>query len=134
MGVAAENDFTMEGAYVTSGAWNGTPVIPVSSYHGQSTQLVFAMNGSNGPPGGTLSVRNIRFLIPPRPQLSLAMNGASLTVSWPVNAPAWTLQSTATLSDPSSWQTVNGAPVDTALSHTMTLNMASKSQFFRLMK
>jgi hypothetical protein len=134
MGVAAENDFTMEGAYAVSGAWNGTPWIPVSSYHGQSTNLVFAMNGVSGPPSGSLSVRNIRFLIPPRPQLSLAMNGTAITVSWPVTATAWTLQTTATLSDPNSWQTVDGAPVDSALSHTMTLNVASKSQFFRLSK
>jgi uncharacterized repeat protein (TIGR03803 family) len=134
MGVAAENDFTIEGAYSASGAWNGTPLIPVSSYHGQSTQLVFAMSGSNGPPSGTLSVRNIRFLIPPRPRLSLAMNGATMTVSWPVTATGWTLQTTVTLPDANSWQTVNGAPADTALSHTMTLNVASQSQFFRLMK
>jgi hypothetical protein len=32
------------------------------------------------------------------------------------------------------WQTVSGAPVDTTLAHTMTLNVASQSQFFRLLK
>ncbi len=59
MGIGTENDYTMEAKFVDDGQWNGAPVLEVSDFHDQDVQLAFALNGSNGPPAGMLSVRNI---------------------------------------------------------------------------
>ncbi|MEI6705050.1 MAG: hypothetical protein WCL71_16180 [Deltaproteobacteria bacterium] len=135
MGIGTSNEYTMEAKFVDDGAWNGTPVIPVSQYRNKDIQLAFALNGASGTPTGTLGVRNIQFFIPPRPQLSLDMVGTGLTVSWPLSAIDWTLETTTNLSDPNSWQAEVGPPDDTEFSHSMTFDApTTKRVFFRLKK
>lgn len=135
MGVGQEKVFTMEAKYVEDGEWNGTPVISVSDVRDQDVQLVFALNGINGSPLGKLSIRNIEFYVPPRPQLEIEKTGDSLTASWPLSAIDWTIETTTDLSDPNGWQPVSNPPTDADFFHTMTFDVSGTSRaFFRLKK
>ncbi len=135
MGIGEENSYTMEAELVEDGGWNGTPVIETSDYVNQDVQLVFALNGVNASPSGALSVRNIQFYIPPRPQLTLSVFGSELTASWPLSAIDWTLEQTSDLSLPNGWQPEPGMPEDTDYFHTMTFDISTVPRgFFRLRK
>lgn len=137
MGIGSSNEFTMESRFLDDGAWNRTPVIPVSKHRDQDIQLVFALNGVNGAPVGTLGVRNIQFYIPPKPQLSLALDsiGTTLTISWPLSAVDWTLESTMNLADPNGWKPEIAPPEEGEFSRYMTFDVSgAKRVFFRLRK
>lgn len=135
MGVGEEKIFTMEAKYVEDGEWNGTPVMSVSDIRGQDVQLVFALNGTDGSPSGKLSIRNIEFYVPPRPQLEVEKTGDSLTASWPLSAIDWTIETTTDLSDPNSWEPVANPPTDADFFHTMTFDVSGTPRaFFRLKK
>jgi Immunoglobulin I-set domain/Lipase len=135
MGIGQENNYSMEARYVEDGQWNGTPVIQVSDVRNQDVDLIFALTGANGPPSGTLSIRNIQFFVPPKPQLDLQIAGPQLTALWPLSALDWTLESTTNLSDPNSWQPVNVAPLDGDYFHTHTFDISTTGRaFFRLKK
>lgn len=135
MGVGEEKVFTMEAKYVEDGEWNWTPVISISDLRGQDVQLVFALNGTNGSPSGRLSIRNIEFYVPPRPQLEVEKTGDSLTASWPLSAIDWTIETTTDPSDPNGWQPVSNLPTDSDFFHTMTFDVSGTNRaFFRLKK
>ena len=135
MGIGAANNYTMEAKYVEDGQWNGTPVILVTDFRNQDVQFAFALNGTNGPPAGKLSIRNIHFYIPPRPQLTLQIAKPQMTVSWPLSALEWTVESTTDLSNPNGWQPAGTAPVDVDYFHTETFDISTASKaFFRLRK
>ncbi len=133
MGIGKANNYTMEAKYVDDGQWNGTPVIQVSDFCNQDIQLVFALNGSNGPPVGMLSVRNIHFYIPQRPRLDLAVTGVALTASWILSAVGWTLEATTDITQPNSWLGTGVAPADANYSHTLSFDVSQTNRaFFRL--
>jgi hypothetical protein len=135
MGIETTNEYTMETKFLDDGAWNGTPVIPISDQRNQDVQLVFALNSETGAPTGTLSVRNIQFYVPPRPQVTLAREGNDLIASWPLSAMDWTLETTTDLNDPSSWRLETAAPIDTDFFHTMKFDVSENDRaFFRLKK
>ncbi len=134
MGINTVNKLTTEAKYLNDGEWNSTPPIIVTDYIDQDVELVFALNGTNTPPTGKLSVRNIQFYIPERPQLDLEMTTASVKASWPISAIDWTLEATDDLTNP-NWQPVEGTPDDTDYFHTMAFDLGtSKHVFFRLRK
>jgi hypothetical protein len=135
MGINTSNEYTMEAKFLDEGAWNGTPVIPASDFRNQMVDLVFALNGVSAPPAGTLSVRNIQFYIPPRPQLSLEKSGNLLTASWPLSSLDWTIETTTDLSDPNGWATVTEQPTASEFFHRMTFDVSGNDKaFFRLKK
>lgn len=136
MGIGQSVEYSMEAKFLKDGAWNGTPVIPVSDLRNQRVDLVFALNGVNAAPSGTLSIRNIQFYIPPRPELTLEVQtGGALKASWPLSAIDWTLEFSTNLSDPTSWQAVTELPEDTDYFHTKTFNIpVENGMFFRLKK
>ena len=135
MGIGTDSYFSLEARYVGDGVWSSSPMFQVSDLRAQDVELTFAFLGSSGPPSGTLSIRNIQFYIPPRPKLELEATGPQLTVSWPVSAVDWTLESTVDLANPNGWQPVNVAPVDADYFHTQTFDIAPTNKaFFRLRK
>jgi hypothetical protein len=135
MGIGTSNEYTMEAKFLDDDAWNGTPIIPISDQRNQDVQLVFALNGASGTPTGTLSVRNIQFYIPPRPEVTLDKAGNALTASWPLSALDWTLETSTDLSDPNGWEPVSAPPTDTDFSHTMLFDVTGSNRaFFRLKK
>ena len=135
MGIGTGNNYTMEAKYEDDGQWNATPVILVTDFRGQDVQFAFALNGTNGPPAGKLSIRNIHFYVPPRPQLILQIAKPQMTVSWPLSALEWTVESTTDLSNPNGWQPTATAPLDSDYFHTQTFDISTTGKaFFRLKK
>jgi len=134
MGIGSENDYTMEAQYVTDGFWNQSPVIQVANYSNQNVQLVFALNGLASLPQGSLSIRNIQFYIPPRPQLQISPMESGLNLSWPLSSIGWTLETTTDLADPNSWQPVNLTPVNSNYFQGVQVDSPTPIQFYRLTK
>jgi hypothetical protein len=63
------------------------------------------------------------------------MAGTDLTVSWPLSAIDWTLETTTNLADPNSWHAEITPPDDTEFFHSMTFDASTtKRVFFRLRK
>ena len=133
MGIGEENYFTMEARYVEDGEWNHSTVIDIAEYAGQQIEVFVGLNGSATT--GKVNVRGIQFYSPPAPQLTLEISQPQLTISWPLSAVEWTVESTTDLSNPNSWQPVNTAPLDADYFHTQTFDITTTSKaFFRLRK
>ncbi len=134
LGLGSQNIFTLDAAYVDDGVWSSSPIFLVSDHRNQDVQLTFALIGASSAPSGTLSIRNIQFYTPPRPSLSTTVANGQITLSWPISAMDWTLESTSDLSQPNSWQPILTPPTDEDYSHTMTFDLVGPRQFFRLGK
>jgi hypothetical protein len=85
------------------------------------------MEALGGPSGTGLPVAAPASTITQVP-ITFVRSGGSITLSWPVGASGWALQSAASLSSP-SWQPVSGV-----VSNSVTVPMGSGSQFFRLVQ
>jgi|GEM_PF-1771143 len=142
---AAEDDFmtacvgettllTMEAGYVLDAAWNSTPVLQVSDLRNQDVQMIFTLNGAGAPSDGVLSIRNIQFYIPPRPELGIQKADAEMTLSWPLHGLDWTLESTTDLTQPNSWQPVLNPEVVQDYVRRVNVPPTATAQFFRLRK
>jgi hypothetical protein len=108
----------------------------MSDYRDHEIDLTFTLNGRSAPSAGSLSVRNIQFYIPKRPELGVGvMAGNQTQLSWPLSGIDWTVEATNDISNPNSWVPVNGIPTDINYSHTMNLDTTGQSRlFFRLKK
>jgi hypothetical protein len=71
-------------------------------------------------------------LIVPPPALSATISGNSVILSWPVNAPGFTLQSTTNLQPGATWTPILTAPVLQNGQHTVTVPISNTNLFFRL--
>lgn len=134
MGIGEEIEYSMEAMYVTDGEWNAAPVIQVEDIGGAQVQLVFGLSNPAGQPSGALSIRNIQFYIPPRPEVSLEKMGAQLKLSWPLHGVGWTLETTTDLTQPNSWQPVLNPEVIQDYERRVDLTPTAPRQFFRLRK
>jgi hypothetical protein len=94
--------------------------------------LVVALNGATAAPTGAVSIRNVQFYVPPRPEISLRQSGSNVVVAWPISAEGWKLE---TSTDLVNWTEQSSPPDDTTSEHTMTFDVANASKyFFRLKK
>jgi pimeloyl-ACP methyl ester carboxylesterase len=134
--IGDKSAYTMEADYVRDGEWNGVPMCQMSDYRDHEIDLTFTLNGRSAPSAGSLSVRNIQFYIPKRPELGVGvMAGNQTQLSWPLSGIDWTVEATNDISNPNSWVPVNGIPTDINYSHTMNLDTTGQSRlFFRLKK
>lgn len=134
MGIGEEIEYSMEAVYVTDGEWNAAPVIQVEDIGGAQVQLVFGLNNPAELPSGALSIRNIQFYIPPRPEVSLEQVGTQMHLSWPLHGLGWTLEMTTDLTQPNSWQPVLTPPSVEEYQRRVNLTPTAPRQFFRLRK
>ena len=133
MGVGNDEQYAMEAKYVADGEWNATPVIALSGAQNTDSRLIFAMSGTSAPPTGTLTVRNIQFFLPPKPELRLAVSNNQLVASWLLSALNWTLEANDNIANSNAWQTVGVVPMEGEYSRSVTLditgNRSSSSDF-----
>jgi hypothetical protein len=136
MSVGLEGDSlcVLDARYVADGVWQSSPVFQVSDYRAQDVSLVIAFIAPSGPPSGSLSIRNIQFYIPPRPVLTLGQNGQQMNLSWPMYGIDWTLETTADLTQPNSWQPVLNPEIIQDYQRRVNLTPTAPRQFFRLRK
>jgi len=134
MGIGEENNFTIETKFVEDGAWNSVPAIPVTDFSDQDIDLVFALNGNGVAPTGSLSVRNIQFYIPPRPEILVEKTNGTLKVSWPMSAVGWSLETSGDMG-PGSWLPENSTPATGDFFQSLDFAPTAPSKgFFRLRK
>ena len=68
------------------------------------------------------------------PSLNARPNGNELILSWPTNAPGFTLQSTLDLTPPVTWVDSTSAPAVSGAHFTLTNTTTGGAQFYRLRK
>lgn len=68
-----------------------------------------------------------------RPQLTIRLLSADVELSWPTNASAFYLQSAASIA-PTAWSDVTNAPAASGGFYRVSVNAASASRYFRLLK
>lgn len=71
-------------------------------------------------------------LIAPLPPLKAVLSGNSVILSWPVNAPGFTLQSTTNLQPGAIWTSIPTPPLLQNGQHVLTLPISNTNLFFRL--
>ncbi|MBT3191920.1 MAG: hypothetical protein HN341_05135 [Verrucomicrobia bacterium] len=133
MGVSNVNCFTMEAEYVEDATWETASMIMVDEFAGQDMDLFFALNGASSEPIGSLSVRGIQFVIPPRPQLTLTVESNAPAVSWPLSAIGWDLYSVDSLSD-TNWTLNTDTPTNRGFVHVVVDQGSVTNRFYRLQK
>ena len=129
-GIGDTNFYTMEAEYVEQGSWNAVPVIDVSDFRGQTVEVVFAYNGAAAPPAGTLSIRNVEFYVPERPQLHLQVTGSQINASWPLAATDWVLEANDDLTNPNGWTSVDVTPAEAEYLRSVTVDITGEKKFF----
>ena len=72
-------------------------------------------------------------LFGPAPKLTVQLNGASLKLFWPLNAPGFQLEQTTSVSG-GSWAAVTTPPILQNGQHIVTVPISNAVQFFRLRK
>jgi uncharacterized repeat protein (TIGR03803 family) len=70
--------------------------------------------------------------LPLPPQLTIIRSGTNVILTWPTNAPGFTLQSTTNLAPPSVWNTVSPSAVVVDGQNTVTNPTSSSQKFYRL--
>jgi uncharacterized repeat protein (TIGR03803 family) len=84
--------------------------------------------------GGTWGVGTVFSIALPLtpPQLTIAADGANVTLMWPTNFTGFTLQSTTNLISPAAWTAVSPAPVVVNGQNTVTNSVSGTQQYYRL--
>jgi len=72
--------------------------------------------------------------VPLLPSLKVRPNGNELILSWPTNAPGFTLQSTPDLTPPVTWIDSPSVPTVIGAHFTLTNTTTGGARFYRLMK
>ena len=72
--------------------------------------------------------------VPLLPSLNARPNGNELILSWPTNAPGFTLQSTLDLESPVTWIDSTSVPVVIGAHFTLTNTATGGARFYRLRK
>lgn len=113
--------FTIDGGGGTStnGGFAATGTI------GQSDAAKLS-GGSFGIQGGFWSII-AAIQTPGAPMLSIVRSGASVTVSWDAGVTGFVLEEAASLSTPTAWQPVAGAP-----NNSITVTPSPGNRFYRL--
>ena len=129
--VALKNDGTVVewGATVTPTTDDPSPAIasPVT-LEGQVLSGVTAI--AAGPYHTVALIGGVQLL----PSLKARPNGNELILSWPTNAPGFTLQSTLDLTPPVTWLDSTSVPAVIGAHFTLTNTTTGGAQFYRLRK
>ena len=129
-GVNGTNVFAQEARLLPQGITVASGPIEVTHYAGQSVELFFGLVGDTST-NATVSVDGIRFQEAFRPPLEVATVGNQATVSWPISAPNFVLESASALGGTNQWSAVTNTFGVVDFQYTLT-NDASGVRFFRL--
>jgi uncharacterized repeat protein (TIGR03803 family) len=85
--------------------------------------------------GGCSSAGTVfSFSLSSPPQLSIALFGANIILTWPTNVAGFTLQSTTNLAPLAVWTTVSPASVVVNTNNAVTNTLSGIQQFYRLIQ
>jgi hypothetical protein len=114
------------------GDYSTVSVDPSDPTHFWTIQMLPIYDGSHG--SGDLWRMQITELITslPSPQLTIALSGADVTLSWPFFASGYQLQSTTNLTAGSGWLPVLQTPFTNGSALSLVIPMSGPQEFFRL--
>ena len=102
--------------------------------HGQTTVPVAARSGVTAIAAGIDHTVALIGGVPLLPYLNARPNGNELILSWPTNAPGFTLQSTLDLTPPVTWLDSTNVPAVIGAHFTLTNSTSGGARFYRLRK
>jgi hypothetical protein len=82
--------------------------------------------------GGDFSDGTLFSVSLPRPQLAIARAGTNVLLTWSTNFSGFTLQSTASLVAPTTWNTITANPPVVNSNYTVTNGISGARKFYRL--
>jgi hypothetical protein len=124
------SSWTALGSGMGSGRVYSTPTPAVIALAVLGSDLYAA--GEFTTAGGKVSAYAARAYLGPFPSLFIARSESDIVLSWPTNAPGFTLQSTTNLNWPILWSDSTNTPVAVGTNFTVTNATSPAAQFFRL--
>lgn len=131
-GINGTNIFSLATRFMPTDVPLNSGALDVSRYAGQTVEMFFGVVGGTST-NANLTVDGIRFYQPVSPTLQAAKMGSQATVTWPVSAPDFVLESTPSLTGTNQWSAVTNALGVLDFQYRLT-NDAAGVRFFRLRK
>jgi alpha-tubulin suppressor-like RCC1 family protein len=133
--VALKNDGTVVAwGYNPSGQVTGTPTTDVSAIASPVTLGGQVLSGVTAIAAGHFQTVALIGGVQLLPSLKARPNGNELILSWPTNAPGFTLQSTPDLTPPVTWLDSTNVPAVIGAYFTLTNTPSGGARFYRLRK
>lgn len=114
----------------------------ISAWSGQTMQLTFTTPNTSSPTYegdwfyfDDICFSSVPFALLPviTPQLTIALSGVNVVLTWPTNAIGFGVQSTTNLVSPADWSSVSSGPIlVTNGQNTVTTPISGSPQFYRL--
>jgi len=131
-GIGTNDLFSLEAKYIPTNAMSASRLIDVSAWAGTTNELFFGFMGGTST-NATLIIENIRFYSLAQPRLEIAVSGNATSLSWPLTAGGYVVETTPSLTSP-NWETATNAPLISADRYVLTNSWSDQSRFFRLKK
>jgi hypothetical protein len=129
------NVLLMAGSEIQTNVLFSSGPIDVSALAGQTNEFFIGIVGGTST-NAQLTMENLVFSvsIPPLLQAQAQAHGGSLTLSWPLSAQNFNLQTTTNLADSSSWTTQTHVPAVVNFQNVITNPIAAGPGFYRLVQ
>lgn len=131
-GINGTNVFSLATRFMPVDVPLNSGALDVAQYAGQSVEMFFGVVGGTST-NASLTVDGIRFFQLVAPALQAAKAGNQTTVTWPISAPGFVLESASGLAGTNQWSAVTNALGVVEFQYALT-NDASGVRFFRLRK
>lgn len=130
-GINGSNLLEIETRHLPQGQPVASGPIDVTAWNGQTVELFFGVVGGTST-NASITVQNLHFNFLTPVELQIAKAGNVVTLSWPVTAAGYQLESTAELGAAASWTAVTNAPGIAGFEQVFTNVLTGTNQFFRL--
>jgi hypothetical protein len=125
------NLFSVETVLIQTNVTMNSGLIDVSQFAGQQGELFFGIVGGTST-SASVTVSDIAFYVTLPLTLQAQRSGTNFTLSWPVSANGYVLETTTNLMDPNSWAKVTNIPVVVNFQYTVTNTISGGNHFYRL--
>ena len=129
-GIGTNNLFSLGARYIPTNTISASSLLDVSAWAGTTNELFFGFMGGTST-NATLTIQNIRFYSLAPPRLEIVAGGSGATLSWPVSAGGYALETTTNLSA-ATWETVTNPPPIYGDRYLVTNSAPDATRFFRL--
>jgi hypothetical protein len=130
--VAGTNVFTLDAQDIPTGQTLNSGPIDVSPWAGQAVELFFGLLGGTST-NATLALTAMRFYQINPPLLTAQNFGTNFVVSWSATTVGYTLESSASLINP-TWAPVTNVPTLSGMRQYVTNAADAQMRFYRLQR
>jgi len=129
-GIGTNNLFSLEAKYIPTNTMSASRLIDVSAWAGTTNELFFGFMGGTST-NATLTIENIRFYSLATPRLEIVWDSSGATLTWPVTAGGYGLETTTNLAA-ATWEAFTNTPVIVGDHYAITNSTSGATRFFRL--